>query len=112
MIMRLFTSPKLNCSGVCEKGFSFERLGVDARKRKGANEKIDRKTTAGTNSCFSLVLSLFKSRKLSKRAEIWPHKNLMYCIRAKKQLHAKRLTIFKRKILRRIFGPKRNNEYK
>ncbi|KAF0749456.1 Reverse transcriptase domain-containing protein [Aphis craccivora] len=103
-------------------GFTFERvsifkyLGVDVNQQANSHKEIERRITTGNKSYFALVL-VFKSRLISKNIKIRLYKVLIRPIVlytcgawAKIKSDEKRLLLFERRILRRIYGPKRNEE--
>jgi RNAse (barnase) inhibitor barstar len=103
-------------------GFTFERvsnfkyLGVDVNQQANSHEEIKRRITAGNKSYFALV-PVFKSRLISKNTKIRLYKVLIRPIVlyacgawASTKSDEKRLLLFERKILRRIYGPKRIEE--
>uniref|UniRef100_A0A2S2NC82 Uncharacterized transposon-derived protein F52C9.6 n=1 Tax=Schizaphis graminum TaxID=13262 RepID=A0A2S2NC82_SCHGA len=99
-----------------ERVWNFKYLGVDINSQADSPEEIHRRITAG-NKCYYSLVQLFKSKKLSRRTKIRLYKTLVRPIVlyacgawASTKSDENKLMIFERKILRRIFGPKRNEE--
>jgi len=103
------------------KDMSFERvqnfkyLGVNINSQADSHKEIHRRITAG-NKCYYALVKLFKSEALS-RTKIRLYKTLVRPIAlyacgawASTKSNENKLMIFERKILRRIFGPKINEE--
>jgi len=103
-------------------GFTFERvsifkyLGVDVNQQANSHKEIKRRITTGNKSYFALV-PVFKSRLISKNTKKGLYKVLirpivLYACGAWATIKSdeKRLLLFERRILRRIYGPKRNEE--
>jgi hypothetical protein len=103
------------------KDMSFERvqnfkyIGVDINSQADSYKEIYRRIITG-NKCYYLLIQLFTSKKLS-RTKIRLYKTLVRPIvlcacgaRASIKSDEKKLMIYERKILCRIFGPKRNEE--
>jgi hypothetical protein len=95
---------------------NFNYLGVDVNERANYHEEINRRIIA-KNKCYFSLVSLFKSKLLSRRTKIRLYKVLvrpivLYACAAWASTKAdeKKLMTFERKILRRIFGPKKNTE--
>jgi hypothetical protein len=109
-------------SAIILKDMSFERvwnikyIGVDINSQADSHEEIHRRISAG-NKCYYSLFQLFKSKKLSRRTKIRLYKTLVRPIVlyacgawASTKSDENKLMIFVRKILRRIFGLKRNEE--
>lgn len=67
------------------------------------------------NKCYFALIPLFKSRLLSRNSKLRLYKVLIRPIYAcgawaSTKSDEKKLLLFERKILRRIYGPKRNEE--
>jgi len=99
-----------------ERVSNFKYLGVDINQQANSHEEINRRITAG-NKCYFALEPLFKSRLLSKNTKLRLYKVLIRPVVlyacgawASTKSDEKRLLIFERKILRRIYGPKRNEE--
>jgi hypothetical protein len=97
-------------SAITIKDMSFKRiwnhkyLVVDINSQADCHEEIHRRITAG-NKCYYSLVQLFKSKKLSRKIVLY-----FYGAWASAKSDENKLMIFERKILRRIFGPKRNEE--
>ena len=96
--------------------WNFKYLGVGINSLADIHEEIHRRITAG-NKCYFSLVQLFKSKKLSRKTKIRLYKTLIRPIVlyacgawASTKSDENKLMVFERKILRRIFGPKRNNE--
>jgi len=99
-----------------EKVSNFKYLGVDVNESANSHEEINRRIIAG-NKCYFSMTPLFKSKLLSRKTKIRLYKTLVRPIVlyacgawASTKTDEKKLMIFERKILRRIFGPKKNTE--
>jgi hypothetical protein len=99
-----------------EKVSNFKYLGVDVNESANSHEEINRRIIAG-NKCYFSMAPLFKSKLLSRKTKIRLYKTLVRPIVlyacgawASTKTDEKKLMIFERKILRRIFGPKKNTE--
>jgi len=104
------------------EGFSFERiehfkyLGAWVNENANSQEEIRKKLIAA-NRCYFGLSTLFKSKLLSRRSKTTLYKVLIRPIAlyasetwATTKMDKKKLDVFERKILRKIFGPKMNEE--
>jgi len=99
-----------------ERVSNFKYLGVDINQQANSHEEINRRITL-ESKCYFALLPLFKTRLLSKNMKLRLYKVLirpvvLYTCGAwvSTKSDEKRLLTFERKILRRIYGPKRNEE--
>ncbi|KAE9545357.1 hypothetical protein AGLY_000900 [Aphis glycines] len=88
----------------------------DINQQANSYEEINRRITA-ENKCYFALIPLFKSKLLSRNTKLRLYKVLirpivLYACEAwaSTKSDEKRLLLFERKILRRIYGPKRNEE--
>lgn len=97
---------------------NFKYLGGDINKDSNSHNEINIRLAAA-NRCFFGLVPLFKSKILSWKSKITLYKVLVRLIAlyacsvwATTKSDELKLAIFERKILRRIYGPKINNEGK
>lgn len=97
-----------------ERVSNFKYITVDINQQANSHKEINRRMTA-VNKCYFALVPLFKSRLLSKNMKIRLYKVLIRPIVlyargtwASTKSDEKRLIVFERKILRKIYGPKRN----
>jgi len=102
------------------EGFSFERiehfkyLGAWVNENANSQEEIKERLIA-SNRCYSGLSTLFKSKLLSRRSKTTLYKVLIRLIAlyacetwATTKMDEKKLGVLERKILRKIFGLKKN----
>jgi len=99
-----------------ERVQNFKYLGVNINSQGDSHEEIHRRIAAG-NKCYFSLVQLFRSKILSRKTKIRLYKTLLRPIVlyscgswASTKSDENKFMIFERKILRRIFGPKRNDE--
>ncbi|KAL4083607.1 hypothetical protein QTP88_028923 [Uroleucon formosanum] len=99
-----------------ERVGNFKYLGADINEDANSHEEVKRRLIAA-NKCYYGLLPLFKSKLLSRKSKVTLYKVLVrpiaLCVSstwATTKSDEKKLEIFERKILRKIFGPKKNNE--
>ena len=102
------------CSNFNQKVKTFKYIGSLVTNQNAIQEKIKCRIKAG-NSCYYLVQTLFSSRLLSKDLKIKIYKTIQlpvvlygYEVWSLTLREERRLKLFENKILRRIFGPKRD----
>ena len=85
-------------------------------KITNAHEEVKRRLIA-SNICYYELKPLFQSKLLSRKSKIILYKVLVKLVAlytsstwATTKSNEKKLEMFKRKILRKVFGSKRNNE--
>jgi hypothetical protein len=93
---------------------NFKYLGININENADSHEEIRLRLVAASKCYFGLV-SLLKSKLLSWKTKITLYKVLIRLVAlyacgawATTNTDGNRLATFERKILRRIFGPKRN----
>ncbi|KAL4085316.1 hypothetical protein QTP88_027175 [Uroleucon formosanum] len=94
----------------------FKYLGADINDDANSHEEVKRRLITA-NRCYYGLLPLFKSKLLSRKSKVTLYKVLVRPIAlyasstwATTKSDEKKLEVFERKILRKIFGPKKNNE--
>jgi len=99
-----------------ERVYTFKYLGVGLDTTNGGHNEVQRRITAA-NRWLGMLRPLFKSRILSKKSKITMYKVLVRPIALyscevwpSTKTDEKKLAIFERKVLRQIFGPKKNEE--
>jgi hypothetical protein len=92
----------------------FKYLGTTLTNQNLIEEEIKRRLNSG-NACYHSVQSLLSSRLLSKKLKIKIYKTIILPVvlyrcktwsRTLREVH--RLRVFENRVLRRIFGPKRD----
>jgi len=99
-----------------ERVGNFKYLGADINEDANSHEEVKRRLIAA-NRCYYGLLPLFKSKLLSRKSKVTLYKVLVRPIAlyasstwATTKSDEKKLEVFERKILRKIFGPNKNNE--
>ncbi|KAL4119689.1 hypothetical protein QTP88_012478 [Uroleucon formosanum] len=99
-----------------ERVGNFKYLGADINEDANSHKEVKRRLIAA-NRCYYGLLPLFKSKLLSRKSKVTLYKVLVRPIAlyasstwATTKSDEKKLEVFERKILRKIFGPKKNNE--
>jgi len=99
-----------------ERVETFKYLGVGLDTTNGGHNEVQRRITAA-NRCFGMLRPLFKSRIISKKSKITMYKVLVRPIALyacevwpSTKTDEKKLAIFERKVLRQIYGAKKNEE--
>lgn len=99
-----------------ERVRNFKYLGADINEDANGHEKVKRRHIVA-NRCYYGLLLLFKSKLLSRKSKVTLYKVLVKPIAlyasstwATTKAVEKKLEVFGRKILRKIFGPERKNE--
>lgn len=99
---------------IFERVANFKYLGVNINENADSLEEIRLRLVAA-NKCYFRLVPLFKSKLLSWKTKITLYKVLIRPVAlyacgawATTMTDEKRLATFERKVLRRIFGPKRN----
>jgi len=99
-----------------ERVDKFKYLGVNINARADGHEEVHRRIIAG-NRCYFALARLLKSKKLSRRTKIRLFnilvRPLVLCVHgawASTKADETKLMVFERKVLRRIFGLKRNED--
>jgi predicted ABC-class ATPase len=94
----------------------FKYLGMTLTNQNLIQEEIKRRLNSG-NACYHLVQNLLSSRLLSKNLKIRIYKTIIlpvalyWCETWSLKLREEhRLRVFENRVLRRIFGPKREDE--
>ncbi|KAE9522623.1 hypothetical protein AGLY_016986 [Aphis glycines] len=99
-----------------ERVQSFKYLGTEINESANSHEEVKKRITAA-NRCYYSLMPLFKSRLLSINSKITLYKVIVKPVAlyacstwATTKSDEGKLGVFERKILRKIFGPKRNND--
>jgi hypothetical protein len=92
----------------------FKYLGTTLTKRNSIHEEIKSRLNLG-NACYHSVQNLLSSRLPSKNTKIWVYRTIIlpvvlcgcetWSLTLKEE---QRLRMFENRVLRRIFGPKRD----
>jgi hypothetical protein len=92
----------------------FKYLGTTLIDQNFINEEIKSRVNSG-NDCYHLVQSLLSSHLLSRNVEVKIYKTVIlpvvlygcetWCLTLREE---HRLSVFENRVLRRIFGPKRD----
>jgi len=97
-----------------ERVQSFKYLGAEINENANSHEEVKKRITAA-NRCYYSLMPLFKSRLLSIKSKITLYKVIVKPVTlyarstwATTKSDEGKLGVFERKILRKIFGPKRN----
>lgn len=93
---------------------NFKYLGANINENTDSHKEIEIKLGAA-NKCYFKLILLFESKMLLRRTKITLYKVLMrpvaiyaYSTRATTKTDENKLATFELKVLKRIFGPKRN----
>jgi hypothetical protein len=96
-----------------ERVEEFKYLGATLTNHNSIHEEI-KSTLKSGNACYHLVQNLLSSRLLSKNKKIWVYRTIILpavlhgCETWSLTLREEqRLRVFENRVLRRIFGPKR-----
>ncbi|XP_025423531.1 uncharacterized protein LOC112692922 [Sipha flava] len=99
-----------------ERVQSFKYLGAEINESANSYEEVKKRITAA-NRCYYSLMPLFKSRLLSIKSKITLYKVIVKPVAlyacstwATTKSDEGKLAVFERKILRKIFGLKRNND--
>ena len=99
-----------------ERVQSFKYLGAEINGNANSHEEVKKRLLAA-NRCYYSLMPLFKSRLLSIKSKITLYKVIVKPIAlyacstwATTKSDEGKLGVFERKILRKIFGPKRSND--
>jgi len=99
-----------------ERVRNFKYLGADINEDANSHEEVKRRLIAAIR-CYYGLIPLFKSKILSRKSKVILYKVLVKPVAlyagstwATTKADEKKLEVFERKILRKIFGPERNNE--
>jgi len=99
-----------------EKVQSFKYLGAKINENANSHEEVKKRLMAA-NRCYYSIMSLFKSRFLPIKSKLIPLYNVLVqpialytCGTWVTTKSEGKLGVFERKILRKIFGPKINND--
>jgi hypothetical protein len=114
-LMQFFWSRHKNSTQIILKCVTVQIFGDDSNKPKFDSEEIKRRLNSG-NACYHSVQSLLSSRLLSKNLKIRIYKTIFFpvvlygCETWSLTLRVEhRLRVFENRVLRRIFGPKRDS---
>lgn len=99
-----------------ERVQSFKYLGAEINENANSHEEVKKRLVAA-NRCYYSQMPLFKSRLLSIKSKITLYKFIVKPVAlyacgtwAMTKSDEEKLGVFERKILRKIFGPKRIND--
>lgn len=114
---QLHQNRSLNIGNYCfEKVESFKYLGVDINSHNNYHEEINLRVKAG-NRCYFALQKTFRSKLLSKKSKMRLYKVLvrpviLYACETwpTSKEDERKLAVLERKFLRRIFGPKKNDQ--
>jgi hypothetical protein len=88
----------------------FKYLGTTLKKRNSIHEEINSRLKSG-NACYHSVQNLLPSRLLSKNTKTGVYRTIILPVvlyGRETWSEEQRLRVFENRVLRRIFGPKRD----
>ena len=90
-----------------ERVGQFEYLGTPLRKQNSIQEEIKRRLKSG-NACYHSVQNILSSSELSKNIKIKTYRTIILpAVLYGCETWSRRLRVSENRVLRRIFGPKR-----